>query len=462
MQRNTPLTSSPSHPLTLSPPHPIEDWEVFDLLTALVDKSLVVGEVDGPEVRYRMLESLREYAAEKLRAGGASEETADRHARYYAGAVAEKLGGASGASAAEREREYPWMLEEADNVRAALDRLWRIGETVRAATVTVSLRQFWTRNGWLREARANMDTAIARIEDLEDPALRARVLKDGGWFAFLLGDLTTAEDLNTRSIETAIAAGAADIHANALNTLALIAQSLHDPHRAEALFTEAIDMARTLGQPTVLADYLTNLGYLQSKLGRQEQAQALFAEARALNEAHGNESGMAAWLCNQSDAALRQNNWKEAQEYAEQSLERFRKIDNPLGIAYALANLADAASRQYLHALAEASIAEAVGICREIGHFDLLPNLFLTRARTRYTVGDARGAALLLTGTARLHALLQSAPEPSAHAESENLERGIRGMGAGDALDAACRQIAPLDLDQLTSQLLAEAWASMA
>jgi predicted ATPase len=98
----------------------IEDWEVFDLLNALVDKSLVVYEEQGGRSRYRFLETIREYAREKLLESGTDQASEGRHAYYYAELTAEE---------SKRLREanndaFETLSKEADNLRAAMDWFW--------------------------------------------------------------------------------------------------------------------------------------------------------------------------------------------------------------------------------------------------------------------------------------------------------------------------------------------------
>jgi predicted ATPase/class 3 adenylate cyclase len=427
----------------------IDELDLLDLLTNLADKSLVVSDAETGEVRFRLLETLREYGREKLEALGEEETVADRHAEYYAAAAATIVQGKAAAAGA----EYGWFSVEADNLRAALDRLWQARQFETASALAVNLREFWMRQGWLREAYAHLGRAVQWADALTDEVLRARVLKDAGWFAFLLGDLRTAKTLTASSVEASARAGATHIQADALNGLALVAQSLGDAVRARDLFADAIALVRADGRDAVLADYLVNLGFLESTQGQHDAAQACFSEARSIYEAHSNERGMAAWLCNQSDLALRRSNWRDAQSFAEQSLERFRKIDNRLGIAYALANLAEAAARQDDHALTDASGREAVAICGDTNHQDLLPVLLMTRAKSQLAQGQAASAAALMAGAARLRAMLNAPGRPDEQLDAEAMESGLRALAGDDILASAKNQLASLGADDLIKRL---------
>jgi predicted ATPase len=423
----------------------IDDWETLDLLTALSDKSLVICDMEGLEVRYRLLETLREYSREKLLASQTAGDVADRHAGYFADMVVEKFDGAAGGDGS----DVAWAAIESDNIRTALDRLWTAANVETAARMTVHLREFWSRKGWLREAYSSLETGVQRIDAVADLSLGAAILKDAGWFAFLLGDLPTAEVYTIASVQRALRAGAREIQADALNGLALVAQSLGDAGRARDLFAEAIALVRADGRDAVLADYLVNLGFLESTQGQHDAAQAYFSEARSIYEAHSNERGMAAWLCNQSDLALRRSNWRDAQSFAEQSLERFRKIDNRLGIAYALANLAEAAARQDDHALTDASVREAVAICGDTNHQDLLPVLLMSQARSKLAQGRAGEAALLLAGVGRLRSILNSLLAGEEQREMTAIEQHLRSIDSGELLPRAQAQLSAAGAEEV-------------
>lgn len=427
----------------------IEDWEVFDLLTALSDKSLVVCEADNDSTRYRLLETLREYGSEKLKEMQETESLAERHARFYAETVLEK----SQSSRTVEVCDFPYLLMEADNIRAALDRLWKTEQVETAAAVSAGMRLFWTYKGWFREAYGNLERAAERKGAIQDRALCASVLKDAGWFAFLLGDLTNAERLTLESVEIAVSAEETELQAHALNNLGIIMQSLKDYPRAESSFQTAIDLSRSLDQSVGLASCLMNLGMLRSMQQDHAAAEKLFAEAKGICERQSDAKGMAIWLANQSDLALRQSNWRDAQSFAEQCLEQFRKMEHQVGTACALANLAKAAARLENHTAVEAAVREAVAICIESSFNDVLPLLLITLADSYMRQNKIENAARLLSGAMRLRTLLNT---PASGEEQEDLDciiDDIRRQQGEDHLTTTAAQFLAVSMDELIARL---------
>ena len=165
---------------------------------------------------------------------------------------------------------------------------------------------------------------------------------------------------------------------------------------------------------------------------------------------------MANWFGNQSDLALRQSHWEYAQALAEQSVERYRKHDNRLGIAYALANLTEAASRLDRHEVADVSAREAIAICTETHHHDIVPVILCALARSRTARVRAKSAAVLFTAAARIRTLLQSSTTPEEECELAALEGVIRSHDNGDFLMAAEVKFSAMDGGAVLAELLTQ------
>src|SRR5918995_1721969 len=140
----------------------IEQDDVLDILSKLVDKSLVVAEaspgVEG-ELRYRMLEPVRQYARESLEESGEADATRDRHAASFL-ALAEKAG-----PELRGPRQVPWLKRldtERDNVRGAMAWLLGKGESQTVARIGWSLWLFWWMHGHFTEGRRWMEEALSK------------------------------------------------------------------------------------------------------------------------------------------------------------------------------------------------------------------------------------------------------------------------------------------------------------
>ena len=155
----------------------VERYQVLDQLTLLVDKSLVVADDSGGRTRYRLLETVRQYALEKLGESGEADAVRSRHRDHYT-AMAAVLDAPAG-------RDYEQRLEQADieidNLRAAFAWSRENSDIELALALASSLQPLWLARGRIREGLAWFDAALADL-DAQHPevaaAVRARALAD--------------------------------------------------------------------------------------------------------------------------------------------------------------------------------------------------------------------------------------------------------------------------------------------
>lgn len=168
-------------------------WRVVELMTGLVDKSLVQADDDGPTVRYRLLETVRHFAAQQLVEVGDAQGARDAHADHYVGLV--RTAGPSLMGA--RDREASVVLDrELDNIRAALAWLVECGDAARALALAQPLHVFWSRHA-SRDVLRTLHDVLA-LEGGADQ-LRGRLHCTGAEVAWLMGDL----DRNAAHLERA-------------------------------------------------------------------------------------------------------------------------------------------------------------------------------------------------------------------------------------------------------------------
>ncbi|MGW2741267.1 ATP-binding protein [Streptomyces sp. NPDC001450] len=220
---------------------------VLDLLGRLADKSLVWVEPRQDEVRYRLLETIRQYAAERLRAAGELTATEARHRRFYLELAEardrEPPTGICGATSLELEDDY-------GNLRAALRSFLR-HEPDSALRLAVALRSFWPERGRLAEGRRWLEDALAAAPEPTLP--RARALMGRAVLAIRLGDGSPLEDIGEQivGIHQRRADPAALAYAHCQQAILLWMRGTWDRART------ALDLARTLardaGDPSVLA-----------------------------------------------------------------------------------------------------------------------------------------------------------------------------------------------------------------
>jgi len=218
------------------------DGDVLDALGALVDKSLVTVDRSGGRVRYRMLESLRQYAAEQLDAGGETTAARDRHLDW---AVVLATSAEPDLESGEQQQCLAVLDAEHDNLRVALD--WaaarhRVDDGLRLAA---SLVRFWEIRGYFREGRARLEAFSAQPEGA--PALRAKALNATAVLAQHQGDFAASRALYQESLVIWRAVGDRRGAATALHGLANLAVAGSDLVTARSLFEENLAIAGNSG-----------------------------------------------------------------------------------------------------------------------------------------------------------------------------------------------------------------------
>ncbi len=405
----------------------------LDLLLRLVDKSLVTAEHRGGDaVRYRMLETVREYAGEKLRASGDEADVLGRHRDWFL----------AYAEAATRGARAQGRLEvEHDNIRAALQ--WSIHESDDLAAslrLSYALGQVWAARGqssvghqWLEELRAKRDLS---------PERRANALYWAGAIALARGDVERASALldDGLALRDELAAGSGA--ALAAQVLGRVAERLGDTERAESLHRESLDAYATLGDETGVARARFGLGTAALHRGDAEEAVRHLAESLETIERAGDRQGMALVLCSLGEAERRAGRLdRSAARYA-----AARELASETGHeelrALAAERLSAIEAERGDLGRAKALGQEALVIYREtedaVGTACALGEL----ASVALASGDAGRATRIAAGAARLREQLASpATAPEFVALDEALARVRAAVGSG----ALAAQVGSLD-----------------
>jgi len=329
-------------------------------LASLVAKSLLYERLGGDgTLRFSMLETVREYALERLEASGGAENTRARHAEHFA-------------SLAETAAEKPSAAieEEHDNLRAAIDWSHRNGKLELELRLVASLALFWVVRDHLREGRSRVEAALRQGGSGPAP-LRAKALGGGSWLALRLGDYEQAEQLAAESLVIYRSLGDEPGVAAALNRLGAAVSGRGDLARAILLQEESAALYRKLGDDRGLAVVLSNLGYRRLVLGQHEQARLLCEEALSLARRRGDPTGMPLPLVNLGLAELVLGRYGEAYPCFREGLEVTRELGYVVYSIYCLTGLAAVlvATREpeqgaTLAAAAQAA-AEATGVSLE-------------------------------------------------------------------------------------------------
>jgi predicted ATPase len=263
---------------------PIEEPEVLDLLTALVERSLVVYE--GQEERYRLLETVRQYGRDRLRESGEGEAVRRRHHDFFLTLAEEegsKLGGPEQLQVLDRlEREH-------DNLRAALAWSGAQGQGEAGLRLAAALWHFWQVRGYVGEGRENLAGMLALPGAQARTAARAQALHGAGLLASHQGDHRAARALLEESLAICRELGIKEGGAKNLEGLAVVAVAQAQPERAARLFGVAEGLREAIGAPlppAERAEHERSVAAVRTALGEAAFATAWEAgRARSLEEA---------------------------------------------------------------------------------------------------------------------------------------------------------------------------------
>jgi predicted ATPase/class 3 adenylate cyclase/DNA-binding CsgD family transcriptional regulator len=267
----------------------VERYQVLDQLTLLVAKSLVVAESSSGRTRYRLLETVRQYALEKLSESGESDAVRARHRDYYT-AMAAALDAPAGT---DYERRLEQAEIEIDNLRAAFGWSQENSEIEMAFALASSLQPLWGTRGRLREGLAWFDAALADLDAHQPgvaPAVRVRALADQALLAYVaIG--ADSRDQAQQALEIAHEVDDPALLARALTACCLIGV-FTDPQVARPYFAEAIGLVRALDDRWRLSELLAWQALGAAVVAGDPMAgRAAAEEGRDLADAIGDRDG---------------------------------------------------------------------------------------------------------------------------------------------------------------------------
>ena len=331
-------------------------------LEVLLDHSLLRQSegVDGAP-RFGMLDTIHEYAAERLVADRHAPALRRRHAAYYRALAAQAEPELRGA---QQVRWLERLEEEQDNLRAALAWTLAAGGGEDAVQMAAALWRFWYAHGHLSEGRRWLDSALTRPIT---PAARAKGLRVAGALAGQQGDYAQAEALLQESLALFRSLADAWNIANTLNSLGLLATDQADYVRAESYYEASLADRRALGDTAGIAISLNNCGIVARYQGHYAAAMQAFRESLILRQQLGDSWGLANTLHNLAEVAQCQEDYEQARTLYRESLALLRDLGNrPLmvlcleGVAEVAAHCDPPAQAARLFGAAEA-LREALG-----------------------------------------------------------------------------------------------------
>jgi predicted ATPase/DNA-binding CsgD family transcriptional regulator len=319
---------------------PLRGERVVDALDGLVDKSVISAIRSGTQIRYRMLESVRDYGLEKLRSRGEEAPLRMRHRDHFSRLCLEASKHLTDAS---QPQWFDRLESDHHNVRAALDWCVENGEPETGCAMACNIWLYWEARGHLTEGRRRLGVLLGALRP-RDP-LKARALWVAGYLALGQTDVQAAAPLLQESLDLATKLGDREAAAFATQYLGLSRLFAGDLAGASRLLEQAFDMQRKAGHP-VAAFTLSDLAAAAMLGGDLGRATQLYGQALAMMEEGGDPwtrshclwgLGVATWL--EGDASQAEHAEKEA-------LLLSGELDERTGIALCLEALAWIAAAQ--------------------------------------------------------------------------------------------------------------------
>ena len=349
----------------------IEEWEVLDLMSHLVDKSLVVPEESGEtgETRYRLLQTMRHYAQERLREFGEEEAFPARHRDYFL-SLAERA--EAGLLGAEQKQWLDRLEAEYDNLRAALECASETDPEAGLRAVA-ALWRFWSVRAFFTEGRAWLGRFLEATGGAAGgdggPATteRAKVFRAAGALASNQGDSNAAQQLLSEGLRIFEELGDRRGAAGALNSMGNVAWRHGEFAEARALYERSLGLAREMDDRRAVAVALISLGNVACQQGDYAASQSHYEEALTATRAIGNREWEAANLQNLGDVLWLQGESEKAGALYEQSLALRRELGDRRGVAASLGNLGNVASHHGDFAGARRLHEEALAMNRASG-----------------------------------------------------------------------------------------------
>ena len=372
----------------------LDSSHVLDLLSRLVDKSLVtVDDRAKSEVRYRLLETVRQYSFDRMVEAGEVERVRNRHRDFYQN-LAER---------AELELTGPeqktWLdrLEiEHDNYRAALE--WSMADAKGAEAATRlagSLWWFWEVRGYWSEARRWLKAALARKEGVS-AAARAKALNAASGIALRQGDSAETKAFAQESLELSRQLGDKRTTASCLVILGTQACRMQDYKQAAELSGESLTLSREVGDNWGTAWAQGILGLVAAEEKDYTRATALMEESIQGMRTLGTQWGMGIMLVNLGLVTREQGDLARAVSLFEEALGVLRQLGDKSYISYTQLNLGAVASALGEHTRAAQLYADSLALRKELEDRRGMATCVAALGCTAAGLGDFDRAARLL------------------------------------------------------------------
>ena len=432
---------------------PIAPDDALELLLALVDKSLVVADAQGETPRYRFLETVRQYAQDRLVESGEREALRARHRDYFL-ALAE-----AALPHLRTEQQKGWMerLEaEHDNLRTALAWCREAADGAEPGLrLTRALWHFWIVRGYLSEGRRHIASALAREGEVS-AEVRATALSCAGGLAYHQSDFAAARALYEESLTLRRRIGDKLGIAHSLNNMGNVTSDQGDYAAARIFYAESLTLYRELGNRHAVADVLMNQGNMADAEGNDQVARTLYEECLGLYREAGDQRGTANVLSSIAVLVEQKGDYTAAQALYEENLAVYRKLGFKSGVADSLQNLGWLACGRGELASARALYTESLSLRWELGEEGRIAISLEALTRLDWAEERADRAARLLGAAARLRESIGLPLPPKDCPKHDRRMAEVRQALGEEGFASAWMKGQSLTLDQAVEYALSD------
>jgi predicted ATPase/DNA-binding CsgD family transcriptional regulator len=418
---------------------------ILDLLSRLADKSLVVAETQADETRYHLLDTIRQYAGERLREANEEARFSDQHFAYYL-RLAEQA-----EPELRRANQIAWLVQlesEHDNLREALG--WQLGSAVpgeeassQALRLTAALGSFWRIRSHLSEGRLWLERALALDPGRGHTSVSARALLCAGRLAWLQDDPATARNYleQSQDIWRALASEGKSGLAHAIWSMGMLSYSAGNAAAARSYYEQSLTLFREIDAPLGIADALLGLGMLAVSMS-DVAARDLCERSRAIFHKFGD-----AWSIAKAGQVLarvfvQQGDYAAGSLLYEESLAVDQELGFKPGIAQTLAELGYVSYRLGNLERATAYYTQAVSLSHDIGLPNEGANAQFGLAQVALNTGDPQVARTLFQESLFAYRKMDDIASIAAclaglaqvQTSTGQPKRAARVLGASDAL----------------------------
>jgi predicted ATPase/class 3 adenylate cyclase len=424
--------------------------DVLEGLSSLLDKSLLRQEERAEEEpRFVMLETIREYARERLEVSGEAEEIRRMHAEYFL-ALAEQQG----------PEETAWLERldlEHDNMRAALSWMLESEDAEPELRLSGALWRFWWMRGHYSEGRRWLEEALAK--DGRPSAARAKALEAVGWLADDQGDIDRAVE----AAEEGLSLGArveieSSVTASFLRMLGSAAYVHGDHEQAARLYEESLALSREARDERGVASSLLQLGNVSGDRGNHEEAKTFYEEGLALSRKLDDKALLASALISVGAEFLLQGDHERGAMLNEEAAELYRERGNRGHLQYALDNLGWAALMRGNLQQAEVLHRESLALSRQLGDKLVAAEALEGLACSASARGEAERVARLFGAAEAQREAVGYRQEPREHALRQPYLGAARTRLSKARWNAAWAEGRRLGFEEAIAYALENAW----